>query len=98
MKQFKLPVGLVTYTVKFRKTINFQGTACEGLCDPVKKIIWVERRTADPDVMLATFWHEYAHALFFELGHEDLARNESFVEALAQNIARAVRSLPEGFR
>ena len=92
MKSFKLPIGLATYTVKFRKKITFEGHECEGLCDPVKKILWIEQRD-DPNVMLVSFWHEYGHALFNELGQESFQYNEAFIESFAQNLARV--KLPE---
>jgi hypothetical protein len=97
MKSFKLPIGLVTYTVKFRKRLVWKGSDLEGLCDPAKKIIWIERRD-DTNVMRQTFWHEYSHALFSELGQDDLAYNEAFIESFGQNLARAGATLPKEFK
>lgn len=98
MKQFKVAVGLTQYTVKFRKNVVFKGTECDGLCDPIAKVIWLQRRSeAYRDAMLVAFWHEYAHALFFELGCPDLATNESFIESIGSNLARASLALPKEF-
>lgn len=99
MKSFKIPVGLAHYTVKFRKTVKHDGVECEGMCDPVKKVLLIERREPEEkDVMVAAFWHEFAHALFFELGMAEFALNESFIESIATNLARASRALPEDFK
>jgi hypothetical protein len=96
MRSFKVPIGLSIYTVKFRKRITVKGIECEGFCDAENKVLWIERRPTELDVMFVNFWHEYAHALFFELGHPEFAHNEAFIESVGQNLARAARSLPKG--
>ena len=99
MKQFKVSVGMATYTVKFRKNVTIKGIICDGLCDAKKKIIWIQRRDpGDHDVMVGTLWHEMAHAIFFEMGHPDMATNESFIQEIGSNIARICRGLPEGLK
>lgn len=98
MKQFKLPVGLTVYTVKLRKKVKHEdGEICKGLCDYNTKTITIDTNQ-DHDAQFATLWHEYMHAVFMELGYDELSDDESLVESVGQNIARAMRSLPEGFR
>lgn len=98
MKQFKLPVGLTVYTVKFRKRVRHEdGDTCKGMCDYNTKTITIDANQ-DHDAQFATFWHEFMHATTLELGYDEVSDDESFVESVAQNIARAMRSLPIGFK
>lgn len=97
MKGFKLQIGLATYAVKFKKRVRQDGADCDGLCHYDDKVIDIQVNQP-PDRLLTTFLHEFMHAAFYELGAEELADNESFVESMAQNVARAIRALPEGFK
>jgi Zn-dependent peptidase ImmA (M78 family) len=98
VKNFKLPVGLTVYTVKFLKKVKHDdGDICKGICDYNRKIIAVDSNQ-DHDAQFATFWHEFMHAVTLELGYDEVSADESFVESVSQNIARALRTLPEGFK
>lgn len=97
MRPFKLPVGLATYTVKFKKKVVADGDTCNGICDYEDKIIEIQS-TGTLEVQVTTLWHEFTHALLHELGATALTTDEAFVESVAQNIARAIRALPEGFK
>jgi hypothetical protein len=93
MKSFKLLIGLADYTVKLKKKVMMDKVPVEGVCNFTKKTIQVDSSNS-PDVIFTTFWHEWCHAALCELGSEELATNEPFVESLSQNIARTIRHLP----
>jgi hypothetical protein len=93
MRAFKLLIGLAQYTVKFKKKVIIQGQAVEGVCMLDSKKIIVDSGSS-PDVQFTTFWHEWCHAVLHELGANELAENEQFVESLSQNIARTIRHMP----
>jgi predicted aminopeptidase len=97
VKSFKLQIGLANYRIKFKKRVVQDGEDCEGLCHYDDKVIDIQVKQP-ADRLLTTFLHEFCHAAFYELGAEHLADNESFVESMAQNIARAIRALPEDFK
>lgn len=96
MKGFHVPIGLSTYRIKFKKHVKLNGDACNGLCDFDAKIIEV-CSTDSLDVMVTTYWHEWAHAFLHETGATALSEDETFVETLAQNIAKANRAIPPEF-
>jgi hypothetical protein len=97
LKSFKLPICLHTWTVKVKKHVLVEGDTCNGSCDYGAKVISIAK--ADSlDVQVTTFWHEFFHALYHEMGADLLSADEAFVETTAQNVARAIRALPEGFR
>lgn len=98
VKQFKLPIGLTVYTVKLRKRVRHaDGDVCKGICDYNTKTITIDTNQ-DHDAQFVTFWHEFMHAVTMELGYDQISENESLVESVAQNIARAMRSLPATFK
>lgn len=96
--KFKLPIGLTSYTVKFKKVVILKGSGeVFGFCDYAAKEIEICKE-ASKDVVLSTFVHECLHATFYELGYIRSSQNESLVEAVSQNIARAIRALPENYK
>jgi hypothetical protein len=99
MRSFKIPVQLATYTVRFakRKDRYFDPAKNDGLCEPNVKRIYIASRLSD-DCKFTTFVHELLHAVYIELDRGDIAYNEVLTETTSQIIARAVRSLPEGFK
>lgn len=95
--KFKLPVGLTSYTVKFLKRVKSGGDVCKGTCDYNTKTIAIDSNQ-DHDAQVRTFFHEYFHAIFMELGYDELSDDESLVEALSADMVRLIRALPEGFK
>lgn len=93
MKRFRVPAGLAEYTVTTRHEPMVDGDYVRGSTDSDRKQITLNR-AMPREAMILTFWHEAMHAILHELGEMDAADNEAFVEAMAQNIARAVRALP----
>lgn len=94
MKQFKLPIGLSTYTVKWSKDPKVDKSSVYGYCSTQEKVIAICTKQSD-DAMFMTYLHECIHASFYELGYNLLYPNEPLVESLSQNIARAIRALPQ---
>lgn len=92
MKPFSIVIGLKPYSVKFKKKIVEEGIECDGLCKYEERELLLRKGQTD-DNLLASFWHEFSHACLYEMDQEELADNESFVENLSQNIARAYRAL-----
>jgi hypothetical protein len=98
VKTFRVPVGLTQYTVKLRKRVRHtDGDVCKGLCDFNTKTITVDANQ-DHDAQVRTFFHEYLHAVFTELGYDELSDDESLVEALSMDLVRLMRALPEEFK
>lgn len=98
----KLQAQLAEYTVRVcrRKTtvrkqgcqITFDPKQLQGLCDYNTKTIFVAANLKQ-DGRLTTLYHEYLHALFFELDRDEISYNEGLIETLSQNIARVARTL-----
>lgn len=98
----KLQAQLAEYTVRLcrRKTtvrkngmkITFNPKKLAGLCDYNTKTLFIASDLS-PDTQFTSLWHEYVHAILFELDRDSLSRDEALVETLSQNIARAMRVL-----
>lgn len=94
-KRFRVPVAHTSYLVTTNKRKpNCDGECVQGYTNYTDKRISVHR---NPDEKLArvTFWHEYMHALFHELGRPDLADDEALVEGVAQSLMRVRLEQPE---
>jgi uncharacterized protein YjaZ len=94
MKSFALPIAHTHYKVQFSKKKPRVGKdECQGYCDYKNRkiVIWMNPNTT---AMRACLWHEYHHALFYELGHEGLACEEGIVEGMALAIMRVRLEVP----
>jgi uncharacterized protein YjaZ len=95
VKAFSLPVAFTTYRVEFsRKKPRVGKDDCQGYCDfkNRKIVIW---ENPNQESMRACLWHEYHHALFYELGHDELAGEEGIVESMALSIMRVRLEIPD---
>lgn len=88
-KKFRIPVAFVDYTVELVKELP--GAA--GECDFAKRRIRIAEGTSAEN-WRATLFHEYFHALLYELGREKLADDEALVEGLAISIMRLRTDIP----
>lgn len=52
-----------------KKVVDDDGTKCHGLCKPDEKIILIEKGPSN--MMKETFFHEWFHAVWYELGMQD---------------------------
>ena len=52
-----------------KKLLDDDGTHCHGLCKPEIKTLLIEKNPID--LMKETFFHEWFHAVWFELGMQD---------------------------
>lgn len=68
---------------------NDQGEMLDGLCDPMKKIIYLAHGLSKADAE-DSFLHEYLHAVQFEFGlHHTLS--DDMQESIAHNFADQLR-------
>jgi hypothetical protein len=89
-KTFPLPVAFVDYQVELVRELR--QAAAE--CDFSKRRIRIAEGT-NPENWRATLWHEFFHAVLFELGRDKLADDEALVEALAIAVMRVRVSVPK---
>lgn len=87
MKSFSLPVAHVNYSVKFEKSIKHKGKAVHGLCDVTTRTIRVELK-ANMELIRQIIWHEFLHALFYEIDQVIDGEDESVTDAVATAIMR----------
>lgn len=95
----KLPVGILDYNVYLTPTPRLSkgdDIVC-GFCRYDDRHIEVCDQLSAQGMYL-TLWHEYFHGLFHELGYPNSRENESFVEALAQNLAHAAPVIVNYFK
>lgn len=94
MKVAHLPVGHCTYRLEFvKKKPVVDGEVCQGVCDYKQRKITIWE---NPNVvaMRSCMVHEFLHALFYELGHEELADDHSMIVALEMAIMRLRLEIP----
>lgn len=82
-KHVRVPVAYTTYRLKSQRKMKPLELTEYG-----KKRISVSVELQDYGQWSNTFWHEWFHAAFHELGYDRLADNEPLVEALAQSLMR----------
>lgn len=69
-----------TWSVKYEFKLNDpEHGPCVGLCDPDKRIIYIDR-LLPPDEKAKTFLHELGHAILFESHLNESGGVEGFVE------------------
>lgn len=94
MKIHAIPVGHTQYRVVFsKKKPVVAGEKCQGYCDYKQRkiVIW-----ANPNSMAlrSCLFHEWLHAVFYELGHEDLADDHSIIAPLEMALMRLRLEVP----
>ncbi|HXE08331.1 MAG TPA: hypothetical protein VN612_10565 [Acidobacteriaceae bacterium] len=87
MKAFTLPVAHVNYRVVFQKSVKHNGRAVHGLCDVTKRVIRVEIKD-NMELIRQIIWHEFLHALFYEIDQIIDGENESVTDTVATAIMR----------
>ncbi len=89
-----LPVGHTLYELRFvKKKPVVDGDKCQGYCDFKKRliVIWENPNT---EAMRSCIYHEFLHAFFYEIGHEDLAEDHSVISPLEMAIMRLRLEVP----
>lgn len=62
----KIRIGRSTYTINFCDFLFYCNQPCDGLCDTVNKIIYVQHQVGNEQAMQATLLHELLHASLAE--------------------------------
>jgi hypothetical protein len=93
MKAFTIPVAHVDYRVVFQKVVKHKGKPVHGLCDVSKRIIRIEIKP-NIELMRQVCWHEFTHALFYEIGQVIDGENESVTDTVATAIMRVRNDVP----
>lgn len=97
LRKFDLPVGVVWYDVSTKQKLKApDGDKVLGYCSFGDREIKLEANIAE-HAQYITAWHEYLHALFFEMGYNEDTGNESKIECLAQNLARAAHLIVDQY-
>lgn len=65
----KIKVGGITYKVKFKELVCYEGVLL-GLCNKSKALITVNNHNVDEQVQKQTLIHEITHAIIDEAGLE----------------------------
>lgn len=93
-RRFTLPVAHVNYEVVLqRRAPKCEGRAVQGYCDFNKRLI-VVKLTENLETVRQVLWHEWHHALYYELGHPKMSENESLVEGAALALMRVRLEYP----
>ena len=85
-RSFPVPVAHTEWRVELYKAQPYvDGDYCQGFCDyPKRRIgLWMN---PNQEAMRACFWHEFSHALLYELGRDDNADDHSLIEGMAISI------------
>jgi hypothetical protein len=93
VKSFTIPVSHVDYKVVFQKVVKHKGKPVHGLCDRAKRVIRIEIKD-NIDLMRQTIWHEWGHALPYEIGQVIDGENESVTDIVATAIMRVRLQCP----
>jgi hypothetical protein len=89
-----IPVAHTQYRVVFtKKPPLLKGKACQGICDPATKTITVWRNP-NATALRSTLFHEWLHAVFYELGWDTLADDHSVIVALEISLMRLRLEVP----
>jgi hypothetical protein len=87
-KRFTIPVAHVNYEVVLtRRPPRVGKEPVQGYCDYRARKIAVHLHS-NLEVVRQTIFHEFFHALLYELGRGDLCQNEALVEGVALSVAR----------
>lgn len=96
MKRLKVPVVFADYEVKLTNKYPKVGKEqVLGFCDYASRKIEVFDHPSNPELCRATFWHEWLHAAFRELGRGTLAQDEMLVDGLANALMRVRLKYPK---
>lgn len=82
-----VPVAHANY--KLKASVKLPSDAL-GMTTYKPKTIAIGNTVTNLETWCLTFWHEYFHAVFTELGYESDSCNESKVEAMAHAMMRLV--------
>lgn len=82
-RHVRVPVAYTSYRLETQADMKPLGQ-----CNYGKKKIKISRTLKDYGQWSNAFWHEWFHAVAFELGYEKVADNEALVEAFAQAMMR----------
>lgn len=85
-RSFPVPIVHTEWTVAlYKEKPNVEGDKVQGFCDFTKRRIglWMN---PNEEALRACFWHEFAHALLYELGCDDAADSDTLVEGFAIGI------------
>lgn len=93
MKSFTLPVLYTDYSVLFQKSVKHKGKPVHGLCDVSKRVIRIEIKP-NMELMRQVIWHEFGHALHWELGQAIDGEDESVTDQVATAIMIVRQRVP----
>lgn len=95
MRVAAIPVAHTSYRVVFtKKPPLLKGKECHGVCDPSTKTITVWRNP-NPTGLRSTLIHEWLHAVFYEMGWEELSDDHSVIVALEISLMRLRLEVPD---
>lgn len=93
---FDLPVVFADYHVELMaKYPKVDGKEVLGYCHYEPRIIKVRYHASNPELVRATLFHEWFHAVFRELGRGELSSDETLVDGLANALMRLRLEVPE---
>jgi hypothetical protein len=93
VNSFTLPVAHVDYRVVFQKSVKHKGRPVHGLCDVSRRIIRIEIKE-NMELMRQVCWHEFTHALYYEIGQVIDGENEAVTDTVATAIMRVRLQCP----
>jgi hypothetical protein len=94
VKLAAIPVAHTQYKIRFvKKPPKVRGKECQGVCDPATKTITIWR-SGNPTAMRSTIFHEWLHAVFYEMGWDSLADDHSIIVALEISLMRLRLEVP----
>lgn len=94
MKIAAIPVAHTQYKVVFvKKPPVYKGKQCHGICYPATRTIKIWQ---NPNVMQlkSTLLHEWLHAVFYELGWDELCDDHEIITALELSLMRLRLEVP----
>lgn len=94
MKIAAIPVGHTQYKVVFtKKPPKLNGRECHGHCDVNTRTITVWRNP-NSIALRSTIFHEWLHAVFFEMGWDTLVDDHSVIVAMEISLMRLRLEVP----
>ena len=87
-------IGAFTYKVQIKKKLNRSGH-CWGRSYLGPRVVVLATHGSKGALtkaeMVATFWHEYAHCLLYQMGHP-LWKDEAFCDMFGESMYQTLRT------
>jgi len=94
VKLTTIPVAHTTWRIVLtKKPPKLNGRVCQGICDPSTKTITVWKNP-NSTALRSTIHHEWLHAVFHEMGWDELADDHSVIVALEIALMRLRLEVP----